>query len=72
MKTSSMIAGPDGKIRWVQDGKTLISHDAILLRTGAHPTLAFAQLDMLPYIGDGSPIDQEMWIDHLVVGTGIP
>ena len=32
---------PNGKIRWVQDGVTLISSDAILLRTATHPNMAF-------------------------------
>ena len=63
---------PDGQIRWVQDGTTLISHDAILLRTGAHPTLAFDQLAMLPYIGDGSPIAQSFWVDDMTVATARP
>lgn len=63
---------PDGKIRWVQDGKTLISRDAILLRTAAHATLSFIQFAMLPYIGDGSPIAQSFWVDDLVVATAKP
>jgi hypothetical protein len=44
-------------------------HD-ILFRTGAHPTLQFNQFMIAPYIGDGSPIDQSMFIDNLKVGTG--
>jgi hypothetical protein len=66
------IAIPDGKIRWVYDGQTIISHDAILLRTGAHATLAFNQFDVLPYIGDGSPIEQSFWVDDLTVATARP
>ena len=66
------IGVPDGKIRWVQDGKTLISHDAILLRTGAHPDAKFNQFAMLPYIGDGSPIAQRFWIDDFTVATARP
>jgi hypothetical protein len=62
----------DGKIRWVQDGVTLISHDAILLRSGSHPTLAFNQFAMLPYIGDGSPIAQSFWVDDMTVATAKP
>lgn len=62
----------NGKIRWVQDGKTLISSDQILFRTGIHPTMMFAQFAMLPYIGDGSPITQSLWIDDLVVATAKP
>ena len=63
---------PDGKIRWVQDGKVLISSDKILLRTNAHATLKLNQFAMLPYIGDGSPVAQKFWIDDLTVATARP
>jgi len=63
---------PDGKIRWVQDGKTLISSDKILMRTGANPNLKFNQFAMLPYIGDGSPVAQSFWVDDLTVATAKP
>src|SRR5262249_16128082 len=62
----------DGKIRWVQDGKTLVSHDHPLMRAGAHANLRFSQFAMLPYIGDGSPVAQTYWVDDLVVATGRP
>ena len=62
----------DGKIRWVQDGKTLIKYDQILLRTAAHATLSFNQFAMLPYIGDGSPVAQSFWLDDLTVATAKP
>lgn len=63
---------PDGKIRWVQDGKVLVSSDAILMRTGAHPDMKFNQFAMLPYIGDGSPVAQSFFIDDLTVATARP
>jgi cysteine-rich repeat protein len=63
---------PDGKIRWIHDGITLISSDNILFRTGEHPTLTFNQFNMMPYIGDGSPIDQSLYVDELVVATARP
>lgn len=63
---------PNGKIRWVQDKKTLISSDQILFRTGAFASMKFNQLAMLPYIGDGSPMEQSFWIDHLTVATARP
>jgi hypothetical protein len=66
------IGVPNGKIRWVQDGQTLISSDRILFRTGAHPTMAFSQFAMLPYIGDGSPVIQRFWADKLTVATARP
>lgn len=63
---------PDGRIRWVQDGQTLISSDNILLRTATNATLAFNQFAMLPYIGPGSPVDQNMYVDELTVATARP
>jgi hypothetical protein len=66
------IGAPDGKIRWVQDGQTLVSSDQILFRTGSHATMMFNQFAMLPYIGDGSPLDQQFWVDDLVVATARP
>ena len=63
---------PDGKIRSVQDGQTLISHDRILMRTATFAAMKFDQFAMLPYIGDGSPIAQRFWVDELVVATARP
>lgn len=63
---------PDGRIRWVQDGRLLIRSDRILFRTGQHPTLRFDQFAMLPYIGPGSPAAQTFWVDDLTVATGRP
>jgi hypothetical protein len=66
------VGSPNGKIRWVQDGTTLISSDQILFRTGAHANLLFSQFAMLPYIGDGSPVDQSFFVDELTVATAKP
>jgi len=43
-------------------------HD-ILFRTGARATLQLNQFVIAPYIGDGSPVDQSMWVDNLVVAA---
>ncbi len=56
---------------WV-DGQLVINSQNVLFRTGAHPTMQFNQFIIAPYIGDGSPVDQTMWIDDLVVGTSRP
>ncbi|MBI5548239.1 MAG: hypothetical protein HY901_30535 [Deltaproteobacteria bacterium] len=63
---------PDGKMRWIQDGKVLHSYDHILLRTGAHANARFVQHGFAPYIGDGSPTAQTFWIDDLTVATARP
>ncbi len=63
---------PDGIVRYWFDGQLVIEHANVLLRTGAHPTMKFNQLLVAPYIGDGSPVDQTMWVDNLTVATGRP
>jgi hypothetical protein len=62
----------DGKIRWVQDGNVLIASDEILFRTGDNANLQFNQFDVFPYIGDGSPVAQQFWVDDLTVATAKP
>ncbi len=61
----------DGSIRYWFDGELQVSSDRILFRTGAHPSMLVDQLMMLPYIGDGSPVDQTMFIDELRVYEGV-
>lgn len=62
---------PDGAIRYWFDGRLVISSDRVLLRTAQHTSMRFDQLAMLPYIGDGSPIEQTMFIDEIVVAEGV-
>ena len=49
-------------------------YNVAAVREGWHslcdPTLQFSQFLIGPYIGDGSPVDQSMWIDNLRVATG--
>jgi hypothetical protein len=51
------------------NGQLIIDRHDILFRTGARPAVQFNQFLLTPYIGDGSPVDQSMWIDNLRVGT---
>jgi hypothetical protein len=44
----------------------------VLFRTGAHPDMRFNPFLMAPYIGDGSPVSQTMWIDDITLMTGRP
>ena len=60
----------DGVIQYWFNGTLIFDRHDILFRTGAHPTLQLSQLVIGPYIGDGSPVDQSMWIDNLRVATG--
>jgi uncharacterized protein YjdB len=63
------IGQPDGVMQYWFNGALILDRHDILYRTGAHPTLQFNQFIIAPYIGDGSPVDQSMFIDNLRVGT---
>jgi len=60
----------NGVVQYWFDGQLIIDHHDVLLRTGANATMQFNQFVIAPYIGDGSPITQSMWIDNVTVGTG--
>jgi hypothetical protein len=73
VKMNSIVAGKgtnNGVVQYWFDGQLIIDHHDVLLRTGANPTMQFNQLIIAPYIGDGSPVTQTMWIDTVTVGTG--
>lgn len=59
-------------MRYALDDQMLISHDQVLLRTGAQPDMRFAYFLISPYIGDGSPVEQSVLYDDLTVATGKP
>ncbi|NQW29800.1 MAG: hypothetical protein HQ472_04745 [Ignavibacteria bacterium] len=59
----------DGIVRYWYDDVLLIDKSDVEMRTAMQPSLAFNQFLVVPYIGDGSPVAQTMWIDDLVVGT---
>jgi hypothetical protein len=63
------IGQANGVIQYWFNGTLIIDRHDILFRTGARPTLQFNQFLIAPYIGDGSPVDQSMWIDNLRVAT---
>jgi hypothetical protein len=62
----------DGKLRWVQDGVTLVCKDEVLLRTGAHAAQRFDQISLTLYMNTPPPGPQTLLVDHLVVATGRP
>ena len=62
----------DGVMQYWFNGTLVIDRHDMLFRTGARPTIQFHQFMIAPYIGDGSPVDQYMWIDDLTVATGRP
>ena len=74
-KLNSIVNGkaqPDGVAQYWFDGQLVIDRQNAYLRTAAHPNMQFNQLIFGPYIGDGSPVAQTMWVDDLLVGTSRP
>src|SRR5881396_1574686 len=75
LQLNSVVGGlgvADGVMQHWFNGALVIDRHDILFRTGARPTIRFHQFLIAPYIGDGSPVDQYMWIDDLTVATGRP
>jgi hypothetical protein len=69
-KLNSIVDGKgvgDGELRYWYDGTLIIDHTNVLMRTGANPDMKWNQFLMAPYIGDGSPVDQTMWVDDLLI-----
>jgi len=64
---STAIANADGILKMWVDRNLVINFTNVYLRTGNNPTRKFNQLLLSPYIGDGSPIAQDLWIDDLIV-----
>jgi len=62
----------DGVAQYWFDGQLVIDRRDVFLRTGAHPNMKFNQFIMAAYIGDGSPINQTLWYDELIVETKRP
>ena len=60
----------DGIAQYWFDGQLVINKQNVLFRTADHPTMKFVQFLIAPYIGDGSPVAQSMWVDDLVIATG--
>ena len=60
----------DGIMQYWIDGTSVIDRNDIQYRTTNRPDMMFNQLLIGPYIGDGSPVDQSMFIDDLRVATG--
>jgi hypothetical protein len=75
VKLNSIVNGKgvaDGSLQYWLDGNLLMTHNNVLFRTGQYPTMKFNQFVIAPYIGDGSPVDQTLWIDDLTVATSRP
>jgi len=66
------IGQADGIVRYWLNGNLKMEFTNVMFRTGANSTLQFKQFIIGPYIGDGSSVDQTMWVDDLMVGTARP
>jgi hypothetical protein len=62
----------DGIAQYWVDGQLVLDKRNLFFRTAARASMKFNQFLMAPYIGDGSPADQTMWIDDIVVATAPP
>jgi hypothetical protein len=63
-------ANSDGVIRGWFDGKLVVEHTDIVLRTTDFPNMKWNQFLLTPYFGPGLlPHAQAVWIDELVVST---
>jgi hypothetical protein len=61
---------PDGIVRGWFDGKLVVEHTNVVLRSTDFPAMKFNQFLMTPYFGPGLlPHPQKLWIDELAVGT---
>ncbi len=60
----------DGIVRGWFDGKLVIEHMDVILRSTDFPAMKFNQFLLTPYFGPGLlPHAQKLWIDELAVGT---
>jgi hypothetical protein len=66
------VANWNGEMKMWVDGVSVISHTDVQYRTNQDATKKWAQFVLSPWIGDGSPITQSMWLDELTVGTTEP
>ncbi len=63
-------ANRDGVVRGWFDGKLVVEHTDVILRSTDFPNMKFNQFLMAPYFGPGLlPHPQKLWIDELAVGT---
>lgn len=74
-KLNSVVNGSgvaNGILRYWYDGRLIIDRNNVMMRTGQYPTMKFNQVVLSPYIGDGSPVDQTIWFDNLIIATDRP
>lgn len=65
---SDGVAQADGIMRVWVDGDIVINNTHMVYRTGENPNMKWRTFVIAPWIGDGSPKAQTMWIDEVAVG----
>ncbi len=66
------VPAADGIMQMWVDGVNVYNATNRIYRNGQNPTLKWRTFVIAPWIGDGSPQTQTMWIDDLTVATGVP
>jgi hypothetical protein len=59
----------DGVMQYWFNGAPIIDRHDIVFRTAPRAALQLKQFLIAPYIGDGSPVEQTMWVDNLTVAS---
>lgn len=62
----------DGSIKYWYDGSLVIDENEIIIRTNQYSTMGLQQIVLGPWIGDGSTVQQTMYIDDIAVYDGLP
>jgi hypothetical protein len=62
----------NGVVQYWFNGTLVINRHDVLFRTGARANVTMSQFMIAPYMGDGSPVAQSMFVDDLVVATARP
>jgi hypothetical protein len=68
----SNVGQADGVMQMWIDGVKVLNLLKVIYRTQQDEIKKWAQFVLAPYIGDGSPVAQTMWLDELNVGTESP
>lgn len=67
----STLPQPDGIMRFWVDNVLVLERTNVYFRTNQHPTMMWDQFIIAPYIGNGSPIAQDMWMDNLIIADSL-
>lgn len=66
-------ANADGVVRGWFDGRLVVDHANVILRSTDFPQMKFNQFLLAPYFGAGLlPRPQKLWIDELTIATSRP